>query len=203
MVNPYSEIRTNLEEKRVLKKLYPITKRKSLRISKNFSPKTFQSEEMKAELSLLKETPLQRKEGERVKRLLQFLMVDGKKEKARNIIREAILYCRFELDQEFSSVLYQAVENTSSLGKLRSRRRGSQKLRVPFPLSLSQQESTGLRRLVREARKMKGPMARNLAQTAWKASQGEGSAVEERMAELKELQKNQGNIFLRWLSLIN
>lgn len=204
MVTPYSPVKTPSKKERkekVLKSLSPITNRKLLRNPKNLFQKNFISEEGKVKQNspLIKENLIQKKEGARVKRLIQFLMVDGKKEKARKIVREAILYTRLHKGLDFSSLLYQAVENTSSLGKLRSRRRGSQKLRVPFPLSLEQQESTGLRRLVAEARKLKGPMAQSLAQTVWKAAQGEGAAVGERKAELDELRKNQGNIFLRWL----
>lgn len=204
MTIPYSAVKFSPKEettKAVLKTLSPTTNRRGVRLSRiNLQKPSFNEEnKVKNQQNFLKEVQLQTKEGKRVKRLLQFVMKDGKKEKARKIILGAILYTRLEKGQDFSSLLYRAVENTSSLGKLRSRRRGSQKLRVPFPLTLDQQESTGLRRLVNAARKMKGPMSQTLAKTVWQAAEGEGNAVEERRAELNELRKNQGNVFLRWL----
>ena len=181
------------------KKLSPFSLRRNLMKTKGGQAPAIR--EPAPDARELPKSPLQQQElrPQRLQnKLVNFIMRHGKKQKAQKIVTEASLYLRREENQDFSLLLQEAVDRSSSPLQLRSRRRGSQKLRVPFPLRSEQQESTGLRRLVKEASSGRGPMARNLALTVLRASQGTGRAVEEQQAHLKEVQRNRGNLFLRW-----
>lgn len=132
-------------------------------------------------------------------KLANLLMRDGKKLKAEKIVKEAMIYLQVKHAKSFSEILPEAVENSASIFHLKSRRKGAQRVKVPFVLSTNQQKSSGLRRLVKEARNAQGSsLGEKLGYTILQASKGQGKSVEEQRREQKEVKKNRGNLYLRW-----
>lgn len=132
-------------------------------------------------------------------KLLNLLMVDGKKSKASAILKEAGALLSREKKEGLEKLLVQAVNNTAPPMKIRYRRRGSQKVRVPFPLTEKQRQSLGLRMILEEARKGAGPsLSHKLAREVVEASEGRGKAVDRQRQLALEAQNSRGNLFLRW-----
>lgn len=132
-------------------------------------------------------------------RLVNFLMRDGKKSKARKIVTKAGAYLRNQGFTLSNDLLLRAVSNASPLVILRTKRVAAQSLRVPFPLTPSQRESLGLRWIVGEARREKGVgMGERLGRVLLETSQNRGKLVQKRNLLLQEVQRNRGNLFHRW-----
>lgn len=132
-------------------------------------------------------------------KLVNLLMQDGKKQKAEKIVKEAIIFIHLHQTKPFAYILSTAIKNSGSIFHLKSRRRAAQRVRIPFPLSKEQQDASGLRRLVREAKHTKGfSMGEKLGYTLLQAANGLGKSVAEQKRERMEVKKNRGNLYLRW-----
>ena len=126
-------------------------------------------------------------------------MIKGKKNLARTILKETfqILASHWKTNPE--ETFRKALENVSPPMELRSRRKGSQNLRVPFPLSESRRYSKGISFLIEEATKISGsPMSHRLAKEIYFCAQGKGGAFERCIKIIKEAEANRGNSYLRW-----
>lgn len=132
-------------------------------------------------------------------KLERILMWEGKKNEARKILREAAERVVREKKKGWEEQLQLAVEEAGPGLNLRSRRRGSQKVKVPFPMTAEQRRNLGMRWLVEEARKTGGSsMGEKLAKVIMETAEGKGKVVERVRNQHKEVERNRGNAFLRW-----
>lgn len=137
------------------------------------------------------------------KKLVNRILKDGKKGKAIALLNEtkSLLKSQYQVDPDL--VVLQAILNLSPTMKLLSVRKGAQTLKVPFPLSLDQQYSYGIRLLLSEVRNRKTKTTvfpKALAKELWEASQKKGSSKAYlRSKQLsKEAEQNRSNLYLRW-----
>lgn len=131
-------------------------------------------------------------------------MLKGKKNLARKILKETFQNLAIQWKTNPEETFLKALENVSPPMELRSRRKGSQNLRVPFPLSESRRYSKGITFLIEEAEKVSGsPMSNRLAKEIFLGAQLKGGAFERCLKIIKEAEAHRGNSYLRWLCLLS
>mmetsp|Transcript_8813 Transcript_8813/g.10543 ORF Transcript_8813/g.10543 Transcript_8813/m.10543 type:complete len:265 (+) Transcript_8813:51-845(+) len=138
-------------------------------------------------------------EEQMVEKLVCLVMKDGKKSVARKIVQEAgeIIVRKHKVDPRI--VFKNAIENSGPPVQMKSKRKGAQRLHIPFPITEEKRNFTAIRFLVDEARKVKGKkMSENLAKELFDASNNEGRAVAKCQELMKVAAQNRANVFLRW-----
>jgi len=125
-----------------------------------------------------------------VTKLINYIMVDGKKSVAESIVYDALARAGKELETEPVKVLEEALNNTSPVLEVRSRRVGGATYQVPREVRPERRMQLSLRWLVAASRghKKRHSMAEALAEEIVLAAKGEGDAVKKkenmhRMAE--------------------
>mmetsp|Transcript_8408 Transcript_8408/g.10976 ORF Transcript_8408/g.10976 Transcript_8408/m.10976 type:complete len:237 (+) Transcript_8408:126-836(+) len=142
------------------------------------------------------EWPLER---QMLEKLVCIIMKDGKKSKARNILKDTASIIVHQHKKDPRRVLKAAIENTGPPVQIKSRKKGAQRLYIPFPITEEKRYFTGIRFIVDEARKVGGrKMSENLAKELFDASNNEGRAVAKCQEIMKVAAKNRANTFLRW-----
>ncbi len=122
-------------------------------------------------------------------RFINYVMREGKKSIARNIVYSAFEKIKQETKQEPVLVFERAIANASPLLEVSSRRVGGANYQVPREVRPERKFILASRWIVQAARKKKGkPIAEKLAQELIAASKNEGDAVKKkqdmhRMAE--------------------
>ena len=116
-----------------------------------------------------------------VTRLINKLMIDGKRG-----VAQTILYSAFEIDEAKTGkpameVLDQAMENIMPILELKARRVGGQNYQVPVETSEERKRTLGIRWLVQYSRQRnEKSMEEKLAAEIIDASNGTGAAVKKR-----------------------
>lgn len=124
-----------------------------------------------------------------VGRFINYVMKDGKKSTAQDIVYSAFEKIRQETKKDPLEVFEQALANASPLLEVSSRRVGGANYQVPREVRPERRFILGVRWIVQAARSKKGkPMAEKLAQELIAASKNEGDAIKKkqdmhRMAE--------------------
>lgn len=125
-----------------------------------------------------------------VTKLINYVMIGGKKSVAEKVVYDALSRAGKELKQEPLKVLEAAIANTSPVLEVRSRRVGGATYQVPREVRTERRMQLALRWIIGVARgnKTKRSMAEALAQELVLAAKGEGEAVKKkenmhRMAE--------------------
>jgi len=118
----------------------------------------------------------------KVAKFINYVMLDGKKNTARNIV-----YGAFDIIKEKTKksnpleVFDAAIKNVGPTMEVRSRRIGGANYQVPREVRPERRQSLAFRWILEAARNGKGkPMADRLADELISASNGEGSAVTKR-----------------------
>jgi small subunit ribosomal protein S7 len=115
-----------------------------------------------------------------VSRLVNVLMLDGKKATARKIVYQAIEKLSEEKKDGFQ-VFEEAVKNVMPVQEVRSRRVGGATYQVPTPVKHDRSEALALRWIADAARAKKGkPMDEKLYEELKNAKEGVGNAVKKR-----------------------
>jgi ribosomal protein S7 len=122
------------------------------------------------------------------------VMKNGEKSKAEKIVKGAIKKIQ-ERGKDPQKVLLAAVGESGPAQSIRGVRRGSQRVRVPFPLSAEKRWKMGVRLIVEEARKGQG-IEEGLVKELIEASERRGGAVERCRRINKEGEA--GNVYMRW-----
>ena len=146
---------------------------------------------MRRKRNIARNIPADREYGSvTVTRLINYVMLDGKKSLAERIVYEALSRAGKELEMEPLKVLEEALQNTSPVLEVRSRRVGGATYQVPREVRTERRLQLSLRWIVGAARsqKTRTSMAEALAQELVLAAKGEGEAVKKkenmhRMAE--------------------
>ena len=134
-----------------------------------------------------------------VTKLINRIMLDGKKGVAEKILYEAFDQVKTKTGQDPVSVFEKALENIKPQLEVKSKRVGGSNYQVPVEVSATRSQTLGLRWLVNYARLRNGhTMAQNLADEIIDASNGTGNAVKKREDTHRMAEANKAFAHYRW-----
>lgn len=134
-----------------------------------------------------------------VTKLVNTLMLDGKKGTAQTILYEAFEIVKKQTNKEPLEVYNAAMENIKPALEVKSRRVGGSNYQVPIEVKENRSQALALRWLVNYARLRNGKgMAENLAYEIIDASKGVGGAVKKREDTHKMAEANKAFAHYRW-----
>ena len=134
-----------------------------------------------------------------VTKLINRIMLDGKKGKAEKILYEAFDIIKEKTNNEPNEVFEKAMENIQPALEVKSRRVGGANYQVPVEVKADRARALGLRWLVQYSRLRGGhSMAENLANEIIDASNGVGAAVKKREDTHRMAEANKAFAHYRW-----
>ena len=134
-----------------------------------------------------------------VTKLINTIMLDGKKGIAQTILYEAFDMVKDKTGEEPLTVFEKALENIKPTLEVKSRRVGGSNYQVPVEVTPARSQALGLRWLVRYARLRGGKgMAENLANEITDAYNGTGAAVKKREDTHRMAEANKAFAHYRW-----
>ncbi|MFH1632341.1 MAG: 30S ribosomal protein S7 [bacterium] len=122
-------------------------------------------------------------------KLINYLMLDGKKSTAQRVVYDALDVISDKTKQDPVDVFDTALKNVVPSMEVKSRRVGGANYQIPMPVRGDRRYALALKWMITAARSKKGrPMAEKLADEIIAASNNEGDAVKkkqdvQRMAE--------------------
>ena len=134
-----------------------------------------------------------------VTKLINNMMIDGKKGKAQTILYDAFDIIKEKTGKDPMEVFEQAMENVKPALEVKSRRVGGANYQVPIEVKPARSQALALRWLVNYSRLRGGhTMAENLANEIIDASNGVGAAVKKREDTHKMAEANKAFAHYRW-----
>lgn len=134
-----------------------------------------------------------------VTKLINTIMLDGKKGIAQTILYEAFDIVKEKTGEEPLTVFEKALENIKPTLEVKSRRVGGSNYQVPVEVTPARSQALGLRWLVKFARLRGGRgMAENLANEITDAYNGTGAAVKKREDTHRMAEANKAFAHYRW-----
>ena len=134
-----------------------------------------------------------------VTKLINQIMLDGKKGTAQTILYDAFNIVKEKTDAEAMDVFNKALENIKPALEVKTRRVGGANYPVPIEVKADRAQALGLRWLVNYARLRGGhSMAENLANEIIDASNGVGAAVKKREETHRMAEANKAFAHYRW-----
>ena len=134
-----------------------------------------------------------------VTKLINTIMLDGKKGIAQTILYEAFDIVKEKTGEEPLTVFEKALENIKPTLEVKSRRVGGSNYQVPVEVSPSRSQALGLRWLVKFSRARGGKgMAINLASEIIDASNGTGAAYKKKEDTHRMAEANKAFAHYRW-----
>ena len=134
-----------------------------------------------------------------VAKLINTIMLDGKKGIAQKILYDAFEIVKKETGKEPMEVFNEALENIKPALEVKSRRIGGSNYPVPMEVRPDRAQTLGLRWLVQYAKSRNGKgMAENLAAEIMDAANGVGGAVKKREDTHKMAEANKAFAHYRW-----
>ncbi len=134
-----------------------------------------------------------------VSKVINKVLLQGKKGTARTIVYEALETVEKRTGQDPSVVLKRAVDNIRPQLEVRSRRVGGSNYQVPIEVAPRRQETLAIRWLVGFARKRREPtMALRLANEILDASNNAGAAIKRKEDVHKMAESNKAFAHYRW-----
>ena len=134
-----------------------------------------------------------------VTKLVNTIMLDGKKGKAQTIVYNAFDMIKEKTGREPMEVFEEAMANIKPSLEVKSRRVGGANYQVPVEVKADRSQALGLRWLVNYSRLRGGhTMAENLANEIMDASQGTGGAVKKREDTHRMAEANKAFAHYRW-----
>lgn len=134
-----------------------------------------------------------------VTKLINNMMIDGKKGKAQTILYDAFDIIKEKTGKDPMEVLEQAMENVKPALEVKSRRVGGANYQVPIEVRADRSQALGLRWIIQYARLRGGhSMAENLANELIDASNGTGAAVKKREDTHRMAEANKAFAHYRW-----
>ncbi len=134
-----------------------------------------------------------------VTKLINSMMIDGKRGKAEKILYSAFDIIKEKTDKEPMEVFNKALENIKPALEVKSRRVGGSNYQVPIEVSSERSQTLGLRWLINYARLRGGhSMAENLANEIIDASNNTGAAVKKREDTHKMAEANKAFAHYKW-----
>jgi small subunit ribosomal protein S7 len=134
-----------------------------------------------------------------VTKLINSLMLDGKKGVAQKILYQAFDMIKEKTSQDPMEVFAKAMENIKPALEVKSRRVGGANYQVPIEVRGDRSQALALRWLTQYARLRGGhSMAENLANEIIDASNGVGAAVKKREDTHRMAEANKAFAHYRW-----
>nr|P22744.3 RecName: Full=Small ribosomal subunit protein uS7; AltName: Full=30S ribosomal protein S7; Short=BS7 [Geobacillus stearothermophilus] len=134
-----------------------------------------------------------------VTRLINKIMIDGKKSKAQKILYTAFDIIRERTGKDPMEVFEQALKNVMPVLEVRARRVGGANYQVPVEVRPDRRVSLGLRWLVQYARlRNEKTMEERLANEIMDAANNTGAAVKKREDTHKMAEANKAFAHYRW-----
>ena len=134
-----------------------------------------------------------------VTKLINQVMIDGKKGTAEKIVYDAFDMIKEKTGEEAIDVFTKAMENLKPALEVKSRRVGGSNYQVPIEISDDRSQALALRWLVNYAKLRNGKgMAVNLANEIMDAAKGVGGAVKKREDTHKMAEANKAFAHYRW-----
>ena len=134
-----------------------------------------------------------------VTKLINQIMLDGKKGTAEKILYQAFDMIKEKTNEEPMDVYAKALENVKPLLEVKSRRVGGSNVQVPIEVSDDRSQALALRWIVNYAKTRNGKsMAENLANEIMDAANGVGGAVKKRDDVHKMAEANKAFAHYRW-----
>ena len=134
-----------------------------------------------------------------VTKLVNAIMLDGKKGTAQKILYEAFEIVEKQTGKKAIDVYTEALKNISPALEVKSRRVGGSNYQVPMEVNDERAQTLALRWLVNYAKLRNGKgMAINLANEIIDASNGVGGAVKKREDTHKMAEANKAFAHYRW-----
>ena len=134
-----------------------------------------------------------------VTKLINAVMLDGKKGTAEKIIYDAFEQIKEKTGKDPVEVFNAAMENIMPLLEVKSRRVGGSNYQVPIEVRPDRRQTLGLRWLVNYAKNRSGRgMANKLANEIMDAANGVGGAVKKREDTHKMAEANKAFAHYRW-----
>jgi small subunit ribosomal protein S7 len=134
-----------------------------------------------------------------VTKLINRIMLDGKKGVAEKILYGAFDIVKEKTNEDPVTVFERALENIKPQLEVKSRRVGGSNYQVPIEVSETRSQTLGLRWLVNFARLRGGKsMAENLANEIIDASNGTGNAVKKKEDTHRMAEANKAYAHFKW-----
>ena len=134
-----------------------------------------------------------------VTKLINRIMLDGKKGVAEKILYEAFDIVKDRTKEDPVTVFEKALENIKPQLEVKSRRVGGSNYQVPIEVCETRSQTLGLRWLVNFARLRGGKsMAENLANEIIDASNGTGNAVKKKEDTHRMAEANKAYAHFKW-----
>ena len=134
-----------------------------------------------------------------VTKLVNAIMLDGKKGTAQKILYEAFEIVEKQTGKKAMEVYEEALKNISPALEVKSRRVGGSNYQVPMEVTDERAQTLALRWLVNYAKLRNGKgMAINLANEIIDAANGEGGAVKKREDTHRMAEANKAFAHYRW-----
>ncbi len=134
-----------------------------------------------------------------VTKLINQIMLDGKKGTAQTILYKAFDMVKEKTNEEPMEVFNKALENIKPALEVKTRRVGGANYPVPIEVKADRAQALGLRWLVQYSRLRGGhSMAENLANELIDAANGVGASVKKREDTHKMAEANKAFAHYRW-----
>lgn len=134
-----------------------------------------------------------------VTKLINAVMLDGKKGIAQNIVYSAFDYIKEKTNEDPLEVFYRAMNNIMPVLEVKARRIGGANYQVPIEVRPDRRETLGLRWLVNYSRaRGEKTMVERLAKEILDASNGVGASVKKREDTHKMAEANKAFAHFRW-----
>ena len=134
-----------------------------------------------------------------VARIVNRVMVSGKKSVAERIVYDALGIIEHQEKRESVSVLEEAVRNATPLLEVKPRRVGGATYQVPMEVRAERSLSLAIRWLINSARSRTGrSMAEKLAAELSDAAKGQGAAIKKREDTHRMAEANKAFAHYRW-----
>ena len=135
----------------------------------------------------------------RVSKLINYVMLEGKKNAARKVVYGAMTLIKEKTKTEPIEILDAALRNTTPNMEVRSRRVGGANYQVPVEVRPERRSALSMKWIIDAARAKKGkPMSVKLADELIAASKNEGDAVKKRENVHKMAEANKAFAHYRW-----
>lgn len=138
--------------------------------------------------------------SEKVEKFINYMMLHGKKETARNVV-----YGAFEVIKEKTGnpnpleIFDLAMRNAGPTTEVRSKRIGGANYQVPREVRPERRQALSMKWIVEAARSKKGkPISEKLAEEIFLASKNEGEAVKKRENTHKMAEANKAFAHFAW-----
>ena len=138
--------------------------------------------------------------SQKVTKLINYIMQDGKKEAARKIVFGALTVIKEQAKVENPMEIFDnALKNITPLMEVRSRRVGGANYQVPVEVRPDRRTALAYRWVIEAARNKKGkPMHKKLAEELLLAAKNEGDAVKKRENVHKMAEANKAFAHFAW-----